>query len=216
MILRDIIYVFVNQLISFIYSIRVSISSPDESYEFDLENFTNLLKKCFFRTREGQIYKRLFFVGIALQAIAWSIHASHHNLEPDQAENFIDCLRLYFSATCDPFLTVFEVRSVLYACCILLNKEYLFDAYCQEFDHLMPESPANIEPRKLTDLARCEIRHNLKMANVPLPAAVDKLPLPNLLKNFVVGHVTDISRKSVSASSKHTVTKSKLAALFHQ
>lgn len=196
----------------------MSISSPDESsYELEFESFTCILKKIFFRTKEdGQIYKRMLLVGIALHAVAWSLHASHHNLEPDQADNFIGCLRMYFSATCDPYLTVFEVRSVLYTCCILLNKEYLFDAYAEEFDNLMPESPANMEPRKLTDLIRCQIRQNLEMSNIPLPSAVEKLPLPKLLKDFVVGHVTDISRFHHHASSKHTVTKSELAALFYQ
>lgn len=153
-------------------------------------------------------------MGIALHAISSSLNAIHHNLEPYPAEKFFDGLRMYFSATTEPFLTIFEFRSVLYACCALWNKEHIFEVYCQEFDNLMPESPAYTEPRKLTDLTRCQVRENMKMSNVPLPAAVDKLPLPKILKSFVTGDVTDLSRKRVNA--QNVVTKSELEAMFHR
>lgn len=171
---------------------------------------------CFFPEKEGQIYKRMFLVGIALYAIVSSQQAVHHDLKHYQGENSIQCLKMYFSATTDPFLTIFEVRSVLYACCNVLNKGHLYDIYSEVFDNIMPECPSNIEPRTLADLARYQVRQNTKVSKVPLTAAVDKLPLPKILKAFVKGDVTDLSIKRVNASSHNTVTKSQLAAMFYQ
>lgn len=71
-------------------------------------------------------------------------------------EKFMGRLRMYFSVTLDPFLSIFEVRSVLYACFKVLNKLHLFDKFTQEFDNLMPECTELKNPRKLAHLAACK------------------------------------------------------------
>lgn len=92
---------------------------------------------------------------------------------------------MYFSVTPDDVISIFEVRSVLHACFIVLNKLHLFEKYLQEFENLMPECLVYRNPRKLAHLAGCQIRENLKVSKFPLPAAIEKLDLPKRLKNFI-------------------------------
>lgn len=135
-------------------------------------------------------------------------------MEKDFAEQYINCLRIYFAATYDPFLTIFEVRNILYSCLVTANKLCLFDDYCQEFDKLMPECPVKLEPRKLTDLVRCQIRKNLSFSELPLPKAMEKLHLPNILRSFVLGDIIDISRNSGNHSAERAVTQSELSEML--
>lgn len=174
-----------------------------------LERIINLLK-CSFFCPEEEFYKRLLFVGCALEAVRQNLQERQ-----DRAENFINCLKMYFSATRDPYLSSFEVRAVLYACFSLLNAIHQFDKYSQEFAKLMPKCPAKMEPRRLEHLARCEIRKNLKASNLTLTEAINKLGLPKVINSFIVGDVFDMSVNKGS-SSHIAVTKEELAALFFE
>lgn len=98
---------------------------------------------------------------------------------------------MYFSVTPDPFIPIFEVKSVLYACFFVLNKLHLFDKYVEEFHNLIPECPVYMNPCKLIHLAGCQIRENLKVSKFPLPAAIEKLDLPKRLKNIIAVDVTE-------------------------
>lgn len=176
------------------------------------KELVKLLRNSLFRSEgKAKVYKRLYLVGCALHAIKDSLRKEHV-----QAEQFIRNLKIYFSATSDPFLTVFEVRCVLYALFTLLNKLDLFDEYSEEFEMLMPKCPVRTESRTLTDLARCQVRQNLKLSNLPLPAAVNKLTLPNILKSFILGDVMSVSRKRANVSSHNVVTKVKLAEFLSE
>lgn len=170
----------------------------------------NILK-CPFFCPEHQFYKRVFFVVCALEAIRQNLQGRH-----DRAENFTSCLEMYFSATSDQFLTIFEVRAVLYVCFTLLNETSLYDQYSEEFAKLMPICPAKTEPRRLDHLARCQIRKNLKASNLTLPAAINKLGLPKTINSFIVGDALIITRNSGSSSSQNAVTKEELAGLFFE
>lgn len=95
-------------------------------------------------------------------------------------------------------------------CFNILNTLDLLDIYSEEFDKLMPECPAKMEPRSLSHLARCQIRKNLKASGLALPVAVNRLPLPKRLKSFVIGDVLDLSKKDVivSASERYELEES--------
>lgn len=163
----------------------------------------------FFRCKGQASYKRVFLAAVAIKAIVYSLKK-----QCQLAKDYIRCLKMYFSATRDPFLAVFEVRSLLYVCLSVTNKLHLFDIYTEEFDELMPECPAKTEPRKLTDLARCQIRENLKACKLPLPEAIEQLHLPKILKSFVLGEEPDKSRKTEHASAQNAVTQSELDEMF--
>lgn len=166
--------------------------------------------KSFFRGNEdGEFHRRLFFVGIALNAVLFNLKQDYK-----QVEKLIDCLRTYFSATSDLYLTIYEVRSILYGALVLLNQPQLFDIYSQEFDNLMPECPGMFEPRKLSHIARCQIRENLKASKLPLPAAVEKLQLPQIIKSFVACDMFEFPSKNGNTSAKKAVTKSELEKLL--
>lgn len=118
-----------------------------------LKEVLKLLQNSFFRSKgEAKIYKRLYFVGYALYAVKNSLKKEHV-----QAEEFLSSLGMYFSATLNPFLSIFEVRCVLYALFTLLNKLDLFDEYSEEFDMLMPDCSTRTVPRTLTYLARWQV-----------------------------------------------------------
>lgn len=54
---------------------------------------------------------------------------------------------------------------------------------------LMPEYPVRAKLRTVTHLARCQVKQNLKVSNLSLPTAVDKLGLLRILKSFIIGDV---------------------------
>lgn len=153
----------------------------------------------------------MLFVGCALEAVRQNLQERH-----DRAENFINCLKMYFSGTRDPYLSSFEVRAVFYACFSLLNAMHHFDKYSQVFAKLMPKCPAKMAPRRLDHLARCEIRKNLKASNLTLSEAINKLGLPTIINSFIVGDVFDMSVYKRSSSSQIVVTKEELAGLFFE
>lgn len=146
-----------------------------------------LTTDAFFHCKGQQSYKRILFAAVAIKAITFSLKN-----QCQLAKDYMSCLKMYFSATRDLFLTLFEVRSLLYVCLNVPNKLHLFDIYTEKLDELMPECPAKTEPRKLIDLARCQIRENLKVSKLPLPEAIERLHIPNILKSFVLGDVIGI------------------------
>lgn len=166
----------------------------------------NLVKHVFFRCKNRKSYKRVFLAATAIEAISFQTR-NQHNL----AEEYIRCLRMYFEATPDPLIAAVEVRNLLYACFFLAKKLCLLENYYQTFQKLMPECPEKYQPRKLTDLTRCQIRKSISQSNLPLPAAVEKLSLPKRLKRFVVGDWIDISNESINVSSQKSIKRSKAA-----
>lgn len=166
--------------------------------------------KSFFRGNEdGEFYRRMFFVGVALNAVQYNLKKNYN-----EAETLINCLKIYFSATSELYLTIYEVRSVLYGTLVLLNQPDLFDIYSQEFDNLMPECPATLQPRKATHIARCQVRQNLKASNLPLPDAIEKLQLPRTVKEFLVCDVFEFPSRNGNTYAKKAVTKSELERLL--
>lgn len=157
-----------------------------------VEAALKLARDKLFQYKDQQFYKRVYLALVAILAIQHNL-----NMENDLAEQYISCLRIYFAATRDPFLAIFEVRCILYSFLVTANKLCLFDDYCQEFNKLMPECPAKLEPRKLTDLVCCQIRENLSFSKLPLPKATEKLLLPNILKSFVLGDIIIASQEIV-------------------
>lgn len=192
---------------NFYFSFRLNISDTDNCGSDSMAgDVMNLVKHALFRCKSRKSYKRVFLAATAIQAISFQAR-NQHNL----AEEYISCLRMYFEATPDPLISVFEVRNLLYACLFLVKKLRLVENYYQTFEKLMPECSEKLQPRKLTDLTRCQIRKNLSQTNVPLPAAVEKLSLPKRLQNFVVGDWIDISSKSINVSLQEAVKRSKVA-----
>ena len=171
----------------------------------------NMAKKLFICESNGDRTRRMFWASVAIRAILLSLKNKN-----GLAKDHVNYLKACFAATTDEYLTVYEVRGLLYACFRVLDKLELFDAYCQKFDKLMPECPVVLEPRKLADLARCQVRQTLIKSNLPLPFAVEELPLPVTLKSFVLGNIIDnsISRKRKRDSSEEAVGKEKFAKLF--
>lgn len=156
----------------------------------------NLIKNNLYSCNSKEGNKRLLLAMLAILDIAFKIKKYYF------LTGYINSLRMYFAATCDPYLTIFEVRSILYECFDISNTLHLLDIYSGEFDKLMPECPAKMEPRSLSHFARCQIRKNLKVSGLALPVAVNKLPLPERLKSFVIGDVLDLSRKDVTVSAQ--------------
>lgn len=146
-----------------------------------------LVQHAFFRSKNHRCYKRIFLAAVAIKATLLKV-MGHEN----SAEKYIRCLKMYFIATTDVFLTVFEVKSLLYVCLTVIKRLFFYEYFCQEFDELMPECPTRLEPRKLTDLARCQVRKNLSQCNLPLPAALKKLYLPKRIKRFLLGNLIRI------------------------
>lgn len=207
-LLFDVLFFAIYYLLnSFLFRWSLGMSGREYSVS---EEVVKLLKKSFFRFKEeSEIFKRVYLIGCALNAVQYSLQNKH-----PIAKNLIRCLCMYLSATRDPFLSTFEVRNVLYIIFIVLNKLYLFEQYSQEFDKLMPGCPAKTEPRSLIHLARCQVRQNLKLSNCSLPAAMNKLGLPKNLKSFVVGNELVISKKNGKASPQNAVKKSGLLELL--
>lgn len=184
------------------FSLRSNISDTDNSSTSDsmAKEVMNLVKHAFFCCKSQKSYKRVYLASTAIQATLFQ-RRDQHNL----AEEYTRCLRMYFEATPDPLISVFEVRNLLYACFFLVKKLRLVDYHYQRFEKLMPECPEKLQPRKLTDLARCQIRKNLSQRNLPLPAAVEKIGLPRRLKSFVVGDFIDISSKNINVLQQEAV-----------
>ena len=212
-------FIISNNFFSFFFS-RSYLTKNTPGISFDdrqriKKQATELVNGTFLNFGDQENRKRMFLATIA-------IHGIHLNLVNNccfahtLAEESMDLLRMYFTATRDAFLSVFEVRSILYACFKLTNKLHLFDIYCQEFSKLMPECPAGMEPRKLTHLARCQIRESLNSSKLPLPIAIDKLLLSKILKRFLLGEIADISIRRESSSSQNYVTQSELALLLSE
>ena len=170
-----------------------------------------MAKKLFICKSNGDRSRRMFWASVAIRGILLSLKNKN-----GLAKNHANYLRACFAATTDAYLTVNEVRGLLYACFSVLDKLELFDVYSQEFDKLMPECPVVLEPRKLADLARCQVRQTLIKSSLPLPFVVEKLPLPITLKSFVLGSIIDnsSSRKRKRDSSEEAVGKEKFAKLF--
>lgn len=166
----------------------------------------NLVKHAFFCCKSRKSYKRVFLAATAIEAISFQTR-NQDNL----AYEYARCLRMYFEATPDPLISVAEVRNLLYACFFLAKKLRLVENYYQTFQKLMPECPEKLQPRKLTDLTRCQIRKNIGQSNLPLPAAVEKLSLPKRLKSFVEGDWIDTSSESINISSQKAIKRSKAA-----
>lgn len=189
----NIIYVyFINYSDLFFSSFsRSAITFDDNSID---NNFTaveviNRAKKGFFRSHKNN--KRIFFAAVEIRAIDLNLNRVHK-----VSEEYIRCLNLYFSATCDPVLTVFEVKTLLFTCFSQTNKLNFVYVYLQEFRKIMPNCPAVIVPRKLSDIVRCQLRQNLNNCNLPLSAAVEKLQLPKILMSFILVDVTVFSIES--------------------
>lgn len=180
-----------------------------EVYPF-YRKVVKLLNEVFFRSKEeSKIEKKIFLILCALHAVRISL--KENGVYTDQ---LITCLKMYYSSCHDPLITIFEVRCFLYVTFFHMDLLYLFNQYAQEFDRLLPECPAKMEPRKLTHIARCQVRQNLKTSKCPLPAALNKLGLPKTVKNFILGDLFDISRKNGTVSSQNAVTKEELMRLF--
>lgn len=169
------------------------------------------MKNAFGRLQVRDTYKRVFFATQALNAILFNLRKEH-----SEAEGQISCLKMYFTAAPDSFLSILEMRIVLYACFSTANKLELFDDYCEKIDKLLPWCPVNLEPRKLIDLARIQVRQNLSVRNLPLPVKVEKLIIPNTLKSFLIGDEFDISGKTGNVSTQQPITQSQLAELHFE
>lgn len=171
-----------------------------------------MAKDTLFGCHGQQCYKRIFLAAVAIRAAQYNLNKNN-----SVAERYISCLRLYFSATLDPLLSTFEVRSLLYSCLSTVNKLELLNGYCHEFYNLMPECPAKLEPRRLCDIARCQVREGLNACKLPLPEAVEKLLLPKSLKSFVLGGDDfDISRKGENFSALRAITQCELAEMLSE
>lgn len=148
-----------------------------------------MAQHAFFRSKTRS-YKRIFLASVAVKAISSKLSEKHN-----MALNLINCLEIYFTGTPDPLISVSEVKNMLYVCCTKLKILYKYDKLCEVFDTLMPDCPARLEPRKLTHLARCQIRQSLSKCNDFLPAAVEKTGFPYRMERFIVGDLIDISRR---------------------
>lgn len=152
----------------------------------------NLLKYALFRNKNQRKYKRIFLASVVVKAITLKLEGQH-----ELAYEYIQCLQMYFTATTEPLLTIFEVKSLLSACCSIIGTLRFYNIFYQEFNVLMPGCPAVIEPRKLSDLARCQVWQNLSNCNLLLPEAIEKLDLPRRVKIFLFGDLIDISKSVV-------------------
>lgn len=167
-----------------------------------------LIRNAFRRFQDRENYKRIFFASVALKLIPFNL-----SNEYSVAEEHASCLKMYFTATPDPFLSIFEMRCVLYACLFAADKLDVFEDYCQEIEKSLPWCPVNLEPRKLSELARSQVRENMNQCHLSLPVKVEKLCVPNTLRSFILGDVFDISHKRENVSTQQPITKSQLAEL---
>lgn len=158
------------------------MQSENRDMDYEAVEIMQLAQHAFFRRKNHRCYKRIFLAAVAIKATLLKV-----NGQQNFAEEYISCLKMYFVATTDVFLSVFEVKSLLYVCFTMIKRLRLYDDFCQEFDKLMPECPTRLEPRKLTDLARCQVRKNLSQCNLSLPEALKKLNLPKRIKSFILG-----------------------------
>lgn len=149
-----------------------------------------LAQHAFFRSKTRSCYKRIFLASVAVKAISSKLSEKHN-----MALNLINCLEIYFTGTSDPLISLSEVKNLLYVCCTKLKKLYKYEKLCEVFHMLMPDCPARLEPRKLTHLARCQIRQSLSKCNDFLPEAVEKIGFPYRMERFIVGDLIDISRR---------------------
>lgn len=149
-----------------------------------------LVQRSFLRSKNLRCYKRIFLASVVVKAIELKLMGQRA-----LSYECISCPRMYFTATSDSFLSAFEVKSLLYGCCTIIKALRHYGKFCQEFDSLMPQCPARLEPRKLTDLARCQIRQNFSKCNILLPVALEELDIPSRVKCFILGDLIYISGK---------------------
>lgn len=156
-------------------------------YKAQAVKIMKLAGRFFFRIKNRRCYKRMFFAAVAIKAILLKMKG-RQNL----AEEYISCLKMYFIVSPEFLLSVSEVKSLLYLCFFVIKRLCFYDVFCQEFDNLMPWCPTRSEPRKLTELARCQIRYNLSQCNLSLPAILKQLNLPKKVKIFLLGDLINI------------------------
>lgn len=166
------------------------MANQDHDINFLAYKIMKRVQYCFFRSKNPKCFKRIFLASIVVKAIQLKLTGQR-----DLADDYVSCLRMYFIATSDPLLSAFEVKSLLYGCCTVIKALRHHDKFCQEFDTLMPECQERLQPRKLADLARCQVRENIRNCNILLPVVVEELGIPKRVKCFVLGDLIDFSRK---------------------
>lgn len=139
-----------------------------------------------FTDKSQRSFKRIIFTALALHAVLYKEELEYLRWENKKCkfDNYMRCLRMYFEATSEPFVTLSEMKHFLQVWLAHVNKTDLVGRYYEAYKELMPESAENFHPRKLTELCRVQIREYL-CRYMSLPIAIENVNLPEKLKDFI-------------------------------
>lgn len=145
----------------------------------DLQDLVHLSRNPLWRPKTAR-FKRLFLLILGIYAL-WLRLRNHPKLT-----NFVKCLDIVFKTISEPYITIFELRSLLIDYVERLNRVHSLDKWCRVFEDTMPFCVRNYEPRRLCHLARCQVRENLCKSKITLPAALDEMDIPKKIKDFLL------------------------------
>ena len=131
------------------------------------------------KARDGKNFRRFLILLIAVDVISRRVQNSQ------SAQNYAECLLIYFEMVPDPYPAFEEVKRLLSDFLGCVNNLELLEPFCQEYASNFPKGQKNYEPRSLRHLARCQAKKTvLKYGS--LPVVVSKLALPNEVKDYIL------------------------------
>lgn len=127
-------------------------------------------------------FKRIMLVSECISVLQESYR------HPNTAEQYAECLRLYFRGVEDPFVRVDEVREFIKFFLVDAPEEAV-DALVAVYRGLFPESNAPYRPRSLKHLCRCTVRKILSHRSEVLSELLCNLRIPHLLEAYILGDI---------------------------
>lgn len=95
------------------------------------------------------------------------------------------CFKIAFESTAEPFITSQEVAESFKMFFLEGFVDELAENVRREYEQNFPESREPVKPRHLQQLCRFQVRQILRRKRA-LPYGVDDLPVPKLMKRYIV------------------------------
>lgn len=108
--------------------------------------------------------------------------------EDPSLQDYVQCVKLYFSATSEPFVSADELKEFLFHLFQHPSQSGYLYHIVQDFKTLFhPISSKPYSPRTLTHLCRCTVRNSLYGKKTVLVKMLEELNIPCTLKSLLLG-----------------------------